>query len=247
MSRYDSPDSDRSVGHTTAQRVRLVDDNQPMALASGVTLGPIDVEYECYGEPNAARDNVVLITHALTGDAHVAGWDANAAEDGRPWRARKPGWWDAMVGPGKAIDTKRWCVLCANVLGSCYGTTGPAIDPTTGAAYGMRFPVVTIEDWVAVQAKLLDHLGIERLHAVVGGSLGGQQAIEWSLAYPERVGRAIVLASGPRPLRKGWPSMRLAAMQLWPTHALTMATTTRASRRAWPGRRPHAGPHHLPV
>lgn len=199
MARYDAPDSEQSVGWTHPQRVRLVAEGDTMPLAAGHVLGPIDVEYECYGEPNAAGDNVILITHALSGDAHVAGWDAAWQADGRPWRERKPGWWDAMVGPGKAIDTTRWCVLCSNVLGSCYGTTGPAsIDPATGKAYGMRFPVVTVEDWVALQARLLDHLGIERLHAVVGGSLGGQQAIEWTLAYPERVGRALVLAAGPR-------------------------------------------------
>ncbi len=197
--RIDPPDSPRSVGWTAAETLRLATRAQPLRLEAGGAVGPVDVEYEAYGELNEARDNAVLVCHALSGDAHVAGWDRNADASGRQWRARKPGWWDAMVGPGKAIDTDRYFVLCANYLGSCYGTTGPSsVNPATGRPYGMRFPIVTVGDWVELQARLLDELGIERVHAAVGGSLGGQQVIEWALGRPERVGKAVVLAASPR-------------------------------------------------
>ncbi len=196
---YDPPDHPQSVGRTHAQRVRLADTAQPLQLESGATLAPIDLEYECYGTLNAARDNAVLITHALSGDAHAAGWDDPETAADRPWRIRKPGWWDAIIGPGKAIDTTRWFVLCSNVLGSCYGTTGPACpDPETGRPYGLRFPIITVGDWVSLQVRLLDHLGIQRLHAVIGGSLGGQQALEWALKHPDRVNKCGVLAAGAR-------------------------------------------------
>lgn len=195
----DSPDSPRSVGRTRAHRLQLATVEHPLALEMGSAIGPVQVEFETYGELAPKRDNVVLITHALSGDAHVAGWDADAEQTGRLWRMKHPGWWDDIVGPGKAIDTGRYFVLCANFLGSCYGTTGPAsINPATGRPYGLGFPVVTVGDWVQLQARLLDALGIERLHTVVGGSLGGQQALEWALAFPHRVERAIVLAASPR-------------------------------------------------
>jgi homoserine O-acetyltransferase len=187
------------VGWTVSEQVRLVGPAETFSLEAGGNLSPVDVEYEMYGEPNAAKDNVVLVAHALSGDAHAAGWDRNAEASGRQWRVRKPGWWDPMIGPGKALDTDRYCVICSNVLGSCYGTTGPSsADPETGQPYGLDFPVVTVSDWTKLQARLLDHLGIERLRAVVGGSLGGQQALEWGLAFPERVERCIVLAAAPR-------------------------------------------------
>jgi len=196
---YEPPEHPSSVGLTRAQRLRVVEPDQPLLLESGATLAPIDIEYEAYGTLNAARDNAVLITHALSGDAHAAGWDDPETAAERPWRLRKPGWWDAIIGPGKAIDTNRWYVLCTNVLGSCYGTTGPAcLDPETGQSYGLRFPIVTVGDWVHLQARLLDHLGIERLHAVIGGSLGGQQALEWALKYPDRVNKCGVLAAAAR-------------------------------------------------
>ncbi len=188
-----------SVGWTEAQTVRVVEAHEPLALRLGGKLGPIDVEYETYGKLSPARDNAVLLLHALSGDAHVAGWDANWEKTGRVWRARKPGWWDELVGPGKAIDTARFFVICSNFVGSCYGTTGPSsVDPCTGKPYGLRFPMVTVGDWVRVQALLLDHLGIARLRGVIGGSLGGQQAIEWALAYPQRVERCAVLAASAR-------------------------------------------------
>lgn len=188
-----------SVGWTEAQTLRMTGADAPLALRLGGKLGPVDVEYETYGKLSPARDNAVLVLHALSGDAHVAGWDPNWEKTGRVWRARKPGWWDEIVGPGKAIDTSRFYVICSNFVGSCYGTTGPSsIDPRTGKPYGLRFPMVTVGDWVRVQALLLDRLGIKRLHAVVGGSLGGQQAIEWALAYPGRVERCAVLAASAR-------------------------------------------------
>jgi homoserine O-acetyltransferase len=196
---YDLPDSPHSVGWTEPRTLRLASSEAPMKLEGGASLGPIDVEFETYGALSTSRDNVVLVAHALSGDAHVAGWDKTAEALGRPWRVRKPGWWDPIVGPGKPLDTNRFAVICANVLGSCYGTTGPpSLDPSTGRPYGLSFPVVTVGDWVRVQARLLDALGIQRLRAVVGGSLGGQQALEWALAFPDRVDKCIVLAASPR-------------------------------------------------
>lgn len=196
----DGPESPHSVGFSDARTVRLFAAGQPgFVLQSGACVSPIDVEFETYGALNSDRSNAVLIAHALTGDAHVAGWDRKADKTGRTYRTSRPGWWDSIVGPGKAIDTRKFFVLCANVLGSCYGTTGPqSPHPADGKPYGIRFPVVTVGDWVRLQAKLLDHLGIERLHAVVGGSLGGQQAIEWAMAFPNRVNRCLVLTAAPR-------------------------------------------------
>jgi homoserine O-acetyltransferase len=192
----ETPDS---VGLTQAKTIRLVSAESPLNLELGGRLGPIDVEYETYGVLSERKDNVVFVAHALSGDAHAAGWDQDALGTGRTWRTRKPGWWDAVIGPGKAIDTERFFVICPNVLGSCYGTTGPSsIDPTTGAPYGLRFPKVTIGDWAALHARLLDTLGIERLYAVVGGSVGGQQTLEMALRFPERIERAIIMAAGAR-------------------------------------------------
>lgn len=197
--KYESPDSPTSVGWTRPYTVRLADENNPLLLDCGEKLAPIDVEYEIYGQMNEKKDNVILLLHALSGDAHAAGWDEKAEEIGRTWRIDRPGWWDSMIGPDKALDTNKYCIICSNVLGGCYGTTGPAsINPKTGKAYGLDFPIVTVGDWVRLQERLISHLGIERLYAVVGGSLGGQQALEWSLAYPERVERAIILASSAR-------------------------------------------------
>ena len=193
------PEHEASVGWTHSERVCLVSQDKPFYLEAGGSIAPVDVEYETYGKLNTARDNAILIVHALSGDAHVAGWDAEAKKKGRKWRTRKPGWWDDMIGPGEPLDTEKYFVICSNVLGSCYGTTGPMdLDLSTGRHYGLRFPLVTVGDWVRLQALLLDHLGIKRLYAVIGGSLGGQQALEWALAFPERVENAIVLASSAR-------------------------------------------------
>jgi homoserine O-acetyltransferase len=160
---------------------------EPLALESGATFGPITLAYETYGKLSAARDNAILLLHALSGDAHAAGWHAGAA---------KPGWWDSMVGPGRPFDTDRYFVICSNVLGGCQGSTGPSsIAPATGRPYATRFPVLTIGDMVRAQTRLLDQLGIARLLAVAGGSMGGFQALEWATAHPERVRGAILLAT----------------------------------------------------
>ncbi len=161
-----------------------------LELACGRRLEDVSVAYECYGRLNAARDNAILVCHALSGGAHAAGWHEGAA---------KPGWWDVMIGPGKAFDTDRYFVVSSNVLGSCYGTTGPSsIEPATGRPYGSRFPVVTIGDMVAVQRALVASLGITRLRAVAGGSMGGMQALQWAVQYPDAVRSVIALATSPR-------------------------------------------------
>lgn len=197
--KYESPNSAASVGWTRPYTVRLVDEENPLILDCGEKLAPIDVEYETYGQINLKKDNVILLLHALSGDAHAAGWDDKAEQMGRNWRTDRPGWWDEMIGPGKAFDTNKYFIICSNVLGGCYGTTGPAsINPKTGKPYGLDFPIVTVGDWVRLQEKLITYLGIDRLYAVVGGSLGGQQALEWSLAYPDRVEKVIILASSAR-------------------------------------------------
>jgi homoserine O-acetyltransferase/O-succinyltransferase len=195
----DPPDSPRSVGYTQSQSIRLATQEAPFELEAGGSIGPVDVEYETYGRLSPRKDNAILIAHALSGDAHAAGWDRHADTPARRYRMRSAGWWDTMIGPGKPIDTDRFFVICSNVLGSCYGTTGPASnDPRTGRPYGLQFPIVTIGDWVRLQARQLDMLGIERLYAVAGGSLGGQQALEWVMAFPERVVRALVFAASPK-------------------------------------------------
>lgn len=162
-----------------------------LILESGASLGPITVAYETWGSLNAEGNNVILITHALSGDSHVAGRYGE--------KDRKPGWWDTMVGPGKAIDTDTYFVICSNILGGCKGTTGPcSINPATDRPYGLTFPVVTIGDMVKVQKVLLDHLGIRSLLSVIGGSVGGMQALEWAISYPEMVKSAIALATTTR-------------------------------------------------
>src|ERR687886_1897177 len=150
---------------------------------SEVTLG-----YETWGELDGTGENAVLIVHALTGDAHAAGEPSEAY--------RKGGWWNPMIGPGRAIDTERYFVVCSNVLGGCYGSTGPtSIDPETGRPYGMRFPVVTIRDIVRAQKRLLDDLGVQRLKAVIGGSIGGQQALEWAVEFPDFMEKTVPIAA----------------------------------------------------
>jgi homoserine O-acetyltransferase len=162
----------------------------PLALKSGASVRNYELAYETYGTLNAARDNAVLICHALNASHHVAG--VYAGQD------KSEGWWDTMIGPGKPVDTDRFFVIGVNNLGSCFGSTGPMhVNPDTGRVYGADFPVVTVEDWVDAQARLLDGLGIARLAAVMGGSLGGMQALSWTLQYPERVRHAVVVASAP--------------------------------------------------
>ena len=162
----------------------------PRPLQSGAQLRGYALTYETYGQLNAARDNAVLICHALNASHHVAG-----SYEGQD---RSEGWWDNMIGPGKPVDTNRFFVVGINNLGSCFGSTGPMdTNPDTGEVYGADFPVVTVEDWVNAQARLLDALGIEQLAAVMGGSLGGMQALSWTLQFPQRVRHAVVVASAP--------------------------------------------------
>ena len=161
----------------------------PLALDGGQSLSPVDIAYESHGTLNAEGTNAILICHALTMDQHVASPHPITG---------KPGWWAAMVGPGKPIDTDRFCVICANVLGGCMGSSGPASIAPSGKPWGMDFPVITIRDMVRAQAMLLDRLGIGRLYAVIGGSMGGMQALGWAATYPDRVAAALVIASTAR-------------------------------------------------
>ncbi len=162
----------------------------PLQLQSGASLHHYDLSFETYGTLNAERSNAVLICHALNASHHVAGVYAG--------QAKSEGWWNSMIGPGKAVDTQRFFVIGVNNLGSCFGSTGPMhTNPDTGQVYGADFPVVTVEDWVNAQARLLDALGIQTLAAVMGGSLGGMQALSWALQYPDRLRHAVVVASAP--------------------------------------------------
>ncbi|MDM7481721.1 MAG: homoserine O-acetyltransferase [Halomonas sp.] len=177
-----------SVGLVTPHVAKF---DTPLPLACGKTLPEYELIYETYGTLNAERSNAVLICHALSGHHHAAGY--HSAED------RKPGWWDAHIGPGKSIDTNRFFVVSLNNLGGCHGSTGPVShNPDTGRQWGPDFPVITVNDWVASQARLADHLGIVRWAAAVGGSLGGMQVLQWSITYPERVANAVIIAATPR-------------------------------------------------
>ena len=168
--------------------------NEPILLESGKELKEVDVAYETYGTLNSDADNAILLLHALTGDAHAAGYHEGDT---------RPGWWDDMVGSGKAFDTDKYFVVCSNMLGGCKGTTGPSsINPETGKQYALDFPVITIEDVVKVQKKLVDFLGIKKL-TVAGGSMGGMQALEWALAHKEMVKNVIFIASAPRLTAQG--------------------------------------------
>jgi len=177
-----------SVGVVQAQRMRFDDE---LALRGGGRIANYELAYETYGELNSARDNAVLVCHALNASHHVAGTYADDPEN--------LGWWDNLIGPGKPVDTERFFVIGVNNLGSCFGSTGPgSTNPATGEPYGPDFPVATVEDWVHSQALLADRLGIERFAAVIGGSLGGMQALAWSYLYPLRIANAVVIASAPR-------------------------------------------------
>jgi homoserine O-acetyltransferase len=166
--------------------------NTELRLESGRILGPITIAYETYGELNRDASNAILVTHAWTGNAHLAG--KHTEED------KKPGWWDDIVGPGRLLDTEKYFVVCSNIIGSCYGSTGPtSINPKTGKRYNLTFPVITVRDMVRAQQLLIKHLGIGKLLAVLGGSMGGMQALEWATCYPDRIASAIVLATSGKP------------------------------------------------
>jgi homoserine O-acetyltransferase/O-succinyltransferase len=176
-----------SVGIVKAQVAHFT---KPLTLQSGAVLPQYHLAYETYGELNASKSNAVLICHALSGNHHVAG---RYSEDDK-----YPGWWDNLIGPGRPLDTNKFFVIGLNNLGGCHGSSGPSsVDPLTDRPYSATFPVVTVEDWVESQARLLDYLGIEQLAAVIGGSLGGMQALQWNIAFPERVRHAFVIASAP--------------------------------------------------
>jgi len=186
-----SVNTDNSVGIVQTRRTTVFDASEPLKLECGRSLGPVEVAYETYGQLNEDGDNAVLICHALSGDAHVAG--KHSAED------RKSGWWDIMVGPGKGIDTNKYYVICSNILGGCKGTTGPgSINPATGEPWGLDFPVITISDMVRVQRALMDKLGIKQLLAVIGGSMGGMQVLDWAVRYGDFVKAALPIASTAR-------------------------------------------------
>ena len=177
-----------SVGTVHPQTLHF---DEPLTLKSGAVVDAYELMYETYGTLNAQRSNAVLVCHALNASHHVAG---SYADD-----PQSIGWWDNMIGPGKPLDTNRFFVVGVNNLGGCFGSTGPkSINPGTGKPYGADFPVVTVEDWVAAQARLADRLGIARFAAVMGGSLGAMQALEWSIAYPQRIRHALVIAAAPK-------------------------------------------------
>ena len=176
-----------SIGIVKPQSFTFAED-EPFCLESGATLSPVTIAYETYGSLNSDRSNAILICHALSGSGHAAGYhDKDEA---------KPGWWDDCIGPGKAFDTNKLFVICSNVLGSCYGSTGPgSLNSATGKPYGLHFPVVTVGDMVRTQVKLIDHLQIEQLLRVAGGSMGGMQVLEWAVRFPDRTKSAIPLAT----------------------------------------------------
>jgi homoserine O-acetyltransferase len=164
---------------------------EPFTFRGGQVLPGFSLRYETYGELNAARDNAIVVCHALSGDHHCAGWHSPAD--------RKPGWWNNLIGPGKAVDTRRFFVVCANVLGGCQGSTGPSsLNPATGRPYGAAFPPVTIPDMVRAQRRLLDHLGVAAVHAVIGGSMGGMLALQFAIEYPRLVRRVLAMATTGR-------------------------------------------------
>ena len=183
----DASETIQSVGAVTPQRSRF---SEPIALRCGSRIDEYELVYETYGTLNADRSNAVLVCHALNASHHVAGWYADDQ--------RNIGWWDNMIGPGKPVDTNRFFVIGVNNLGGCHGSTGPStINPATGKPWGAAFPVVTVEDWVATQARLADRLGIKCFAAVMGGSLGAMQALSWTLQFPERLRHSVVIACTP--------------------------------------------------
>jgi homoserine O-acetyltransferase len=164
-----------------------------MPIECGAGLGPVTLAYETWGELSPQKDNVILILHAFSGDSHVASHESGDS------KAREPGWWEFMVGPGKGIDTRKYFVICSNIIGGCMGSTGPSsVNPATGQPYGMDFPVVTVKDMVRAQKMLLNHLGISRVRAVIGGSMGGMQALQWCASCPDMVASAVLLATTAR-------------------------------------------------
>jgi len=176
-----------TLGYVETKKVTIAEPPYELSLESGRTVGPITLAYETYGTLNSDRSNAILVLHALSADAHAAGFHKGAKD---------PGWWEVMIGPGKAFDTDRFFIICSNVIGGCKGSTGPSsIDPHTGKPYALDFPFITIADMVKAQGHLIDYLGIEKLLCVVGGSMGGMQVLQWVASYPERVRAAVPIAT----------------------------------------------------
>ena len=214
-----------AAGSAGTVETQFLDLPRPLVLDSGRTLHPVRIAYETYGTLSPARDNVILVCHALSGDAHAAGFaktppqestrDGFGAEDRDGTAARGLGWWDGMIGPGKAFDTNRFFVVSTNLLGGCRGTTGPSsTNPATGRLYGSDFPVITVADMVRTERAFLDEIGIARLAAVAGGSLGGMQALEWAVLYPDQVDAIVVIASthALRPQGIAWNAIARSAI-----------------------------------
>jgi len=177
----------KSIGLVKPLAITL---SEEIELESGESIPNVTIAYETYGELNKEKNNAILVCHALTGDAHAAGWHKGD---------KKPGWWEILIGPGKGLDTKKYFIICSNVLGGCKGTTGPSsINPETGKEYGIDFPVITIKDMVNVQKKLIEMLGIKKLLAVIGGSMGGMQTLQWAVSYPNMVQKIIPIATTAR-------------------------------------------------
>jgi homoserine O-acetyltransferase len=191
MKRAEMEQEQGSVGIVETKYFTFAEPPNELELECGRKLGPITLAYETYGEMNAEKSNCILIVHSLTSDAHAAG--KNSPDD------RKPGWWDNMIGPGKGFDTTKYFVICSNIIAGCKGSTGPGtIDPETDKPYAMDFPMVTIQDMVNAQKMLVDHLGIRQLLCVAGGSMGGMQVLQWTVAYPEMVRLAMPIATTAR-------------------------------------------------
>ena len=176
--------------YTNTEDVVLYASEDPLVFTRGGSVSPISVRYETYGQLNRAKSNAVFVCHALTGDAHAAGFKVGAS---------KPGWWDTMIGPGKPVDTERYFVICPNLLGGCQGSTGPSsINPATGQSYGLDFPILDMQDFVNVHRRLINHLEISQLLAVIGGSLGGMQVLQWALSAPADMAAAVIIAASSR-------------------------------------------------
>ncbi len=235
-----------AAGSVGTIETQFLDLPAPLKLDCGRTLHPVRIAYETYGTLSPARDNVILVCHALSGDAHAAGFaktpppestrDGFAAEDRDGTAGRGLGWWDGMIGPGKAFDTDRFFVVSTNLLGGCRGTTGPSsTNPATGKPYGSDFPVITVADMVRAERAFLDAIGIKRLAAVAGGSLGGMQALEWAVLYPDQVDSIVVIASTPALQPQG------VAWNVIARNAITSDPDWQGGHYHGTGRAPNAG------